>query len=380
MFGQGPLRQGLLRQGLLRQGLLRQRLALLSLVACTACLDVGPEFPDREPAEMMQAATLQPADAQTTLLRVMSYNIKFGGARIDFFFDGWGERVHMSRAEVETNLDGLLALIAEVGPDVLLLQEVDRDSRRSAFVDQAQYILDHSKLNYGAYAHAWRSHFVPDHGIGQVDMGVMVMSRFPLAAGERIDQGTIDEQDPVTQRFYLRRAMVKTVVQLSGDRRIPVIAVHTAAYATDGTKKRQIEQIRAEAEATEGPVIVGGDFNALPPGAVKREGFADERPVLTAEPVHYRGEEDWMQGMYDLLKPAIPLADYQADEARYFSASVNKDVFWTRRLDYLFCRDPWSAGANVLQKPGDLWLGKPIAADPMQLSDHAPVVALLPLQ
>ena len=360
--------------------MLRHSLALALILHCVACLETGPEFPDREPAEMLQAATLLPADAQTTLLRVMTYNIKFGGARVDFFFDGWGERVHMSEAEVTANLDGMLALIAEIDPDVLLLQEVDRDSRRSAFVDQAQYILDHSKLNYGAYGHAWRSHFVPDHGLGQVDMGVMVLSRFPLEEGERIDQGPIDEQDPVTQRFYLRRAMVKAVVVLSGGRRIPVIAVHTAAYATDGTKKRQIDQIRDEAEATTGPVIVGGDFNALPPGATQREGFADEKPVLTDEPVHYRGEEDWMQGIYDLLKPAISLTDYQANESRYFSASVNRNIFWTKRLDYLFCRDSWSTGANILQKPGDLWLGKPIQADPMKLSDHAPLVALLPLQ
>ena len=355
-------------------------LILASGLACAACLDTGPEFPEREPAEMLQAAEIQPADASTTLLRVMSYNIKFGGGRVDFFFDGWGERVHLSEAEVHKNLDALLQLIAEIDPDVLLLQEVDRDSRRTAFVDQAQYILDHSKLNYGAYAHAWRSHFVPDHGIGQMDMGVMVMSRFPLEDGERIDQGVIDEQDPLTQRFYLRRGIIKAVVGLSAGRKVTVLGVHTAAYATDGTKKRQIDQVHAEAKAITGPLIVGGDFNALPPGAVKREGFADEKAVLTAEPVHYRGEEKWMQGMYDLLKPAIPLADYQADEARYFSASVTKDVFWTKRLDYLFSRDAWSTGANVLQKPGDLWLGKPIKGDPMVLSDHAPLVALLPLQ
>ena len=352
----------------------------LAVLVTAACVEIGPEYPEREAAQMLEAATVDPADVNTTLLRVMSYNIKFGGARIDFFFDGWGERVHMTAAEVQDNLDGVLALIDEVDPDILLLQEVDRDSRRTAFVDQAQYLLDNSKLNYGAYSHAWKANFVPDHGLGKVDMGVMIASRYPLEDAERIDQGVIDEQHPFTQAFYLRRCMLKAGVRISPGRLVHALNEHTAAYSTDGTKQRQIDQVHAEAKAIKGALIVGGDFNALPPGASKLEGFEDEKAVLTAEPVHYRGESTWMQGMYDLLNPAIPLADYKADEKRYYSASVNKDVFWTRRLDYLFSRDQWSAGATILQRPGDKWLSKPIVNDPMKLSDHAPVVALLPLQ
>lgn len=355
-------------------------LAAVALTLLVACIEVGPDYPATEPAEMLEAAELQPADGQTTLLRVMSYNLKFGGGRIDFFFDGWGDRVHMSRDEVHTNLDALLTLIQQVDPDVLLVQEVDRDSRRTAFVDQVQYLLDHSKLNYAAWVHFWRAPFVPDHGLGQVDAGLAVLSRFPLQEGQRIDQGEIGEQDPVTRRFYLRRALCKVEVHLSAGRVVTVINVHTAAYSTDGTKKRQIDQALAEAKKVSGTLIIGGDFNALPPGAVKREGFADEKAVLTDEAVHYRGEEDIMAGFYEALHPAIPLADYQADESRYFSASVHKDIFWTRRLDFVFSSLPFSSGAAILQKPGDKWLGKPIAADPMKLSDHAPLVALLPLQ
>jgi endonuclease/exonuclease/phosphatase family metal-dependent hydrolase len=173
--------------------------------------------------------------------------------------------------------------------------------------------------------------------------------------------------------------MLKAAVRISPGRQVHVIDVHTAAYSTDGTKQRQIDQVHAEAKATPGVLIVGGDFNALPPGAKKLEGFADEKAILTAEPVHYRGESTWMQGMYDLLNPAIPLDDYLADEARYHSASVNKDVFWTRRLDYLFSRDQWSKGGSILQRVGDKLI-KPIKNDPMKLSDHAPIAALLPLQ
>ena len=356
------------------------RVVFVATVAlCTVgCLELGPEHVASSQGELLKAAQIKtPSDADPSLLRVMSYNIKFGGGRIDFFFDGHGEAVHMTAEQVHGNLDALLALVKEVNPDIWLAQEVDRDSRRSAFVDEAQYILDHSDMNYAAYVYNWRVPFVPDHGIGQVESGLVVFSKHPLKFPKRIDQGPIGDQDPITERFYLRRAIGQVQVDFGPGRELSVLNVHTAAYSTDGTKKRQIDQILAVAKAIKGPVLVGGDFNAVPPGTTKLEGFADEKAVLTDEPVHYKGENDWMDPFYSAFNPAIPLVDYQANQERYYSHSVDKNVLWTRSIDYLFSNLSWNKGGTVLQKPGDTIGGKAITFAPMKLSDHAPMVAWL---
>ncbi len=39
-----------------------------------------------------------------------------------------------------------------IDPDVVLLQEVDFLSKRSGYINQIQFLLDNTNLNYGAYA------------------------------------------------------------------------------------------------------------------------------------------------------------------------------------------------------------------------------------
>ena len=57
-----------------------------------------------------------------------------------------------------------------------------------------------------------------------------------------------------------------------------------------------------------------------------------------------------------------------------FTHSIASDVFWTRKLDYLFTSGTWS-GAQTLQGPGD-----DTDVDAMAWSDHAPVFAVLEVE
>ncbi|HET9931387.1 MAG TPA: hypothetical protein VFQ35_11890, partial [Polyangiaceae bacterium] len=76
------------------------------LLACLAggglalgCDPFHTQFDDVERAVEYRASKLKPARPGLSL-RVMNYNVKFGGARIDFFFDCFGDRVLMSKSEV----------------------------------------------------------------------------------------------------------------------------------------------------------------------------------------------------------------------------------------------------------------------------------------
>src|SRR5690606_18763949 len=110
-------------------------------------------------------------------LKVMTYNIKFGSGRINFFFDCHGDRVLMTKAEVETNLQRIANVINAVNPNVLFLEEVNVNSKRSAFVDQVQWLLDHTQLNHSAYASQWRADFVPSDGLSAMDSSNAILSR-----------------------------------------------------------------------------------------------------------------------------------------------------------------------------------------------------------
>ena len=48
----------------------------------------------------------------------------------------------MEKEELEQNMHLLAEKIREVNPDILFLQEVDIDAKRSVFINQVQYLLE----------------------------------------------------------------------------------------------------------------------------------------------------------------------------------------------------------------------------------------------
>lgn len=340
-----------------------------------ACDPFHTQFDDVEPAAQYRATALQKPPVVGDELRVMTWNVKFAGGRIDFFFDCHGDRALMTEAEVLTHLDGLAAKIRQVDPDIVLLQEVDVASKRCAYVDTLQYLLDHTDLNHAAYASQWKADYVPSDGLGAIDSGNAIMSRWPLSESTRVALPLIDEQDALTRYFYLRRNVLKTRVDIPGAP-VWVVNVHTAAFATDGTKKKHIDSFKAELDALDAQghlVIAGGDLNTLPPGSPQLHEFEDSKCVGEFEADDYRDDVGWLDALYADYREAIPIEDYAADPARYYTHTTDKDGFWNRRLDYLFTNATWRDG--LVHQSTELG-----GMETMPLSDHAPVTATVRLR
>ena len=186
-------------------------LLTVTLLVFYGCDIFNTNFENQEDARMYEAKVLTYAPDNPTSLKIMTWNIKFGGARIDFFFDGWGDEVLMSESVVIENTYNIAEYINDVDPDIILLQELDIDSKRSAYVDQMQFILDATDLNYGAYASQWKADFVPSDGLGRMNSGNAIMSKWKITDAVRIALPLID-QDGLTQYFYLRRNILKTKI------------------------------------------------------------------------------------------------------------------------------------------------------------------------
>ncbi len=342
-----------------------------------ACDPFHADFADVEPAQLYQASALRRPALPRTRLVVMSYNAKFGGARIDFFFDCYGNRVLMTESEVLHNLEGLAAKINQVDPDVLLMQEVDVNSKRAAFVDQLQWLLDHTQLSYGAYASQWRADYVPSDGIGPVDSGNAILARWPLLNAERLALPLQTEQDSLTRYFYPKRNLLRARLAMPGRDDLWILATHTDAYGKDGTKKLHIDRFieAMDTLSANNLVIAGGDLNTLPPGTVQQHQFNDSVCADTDFIADdYRAEATYLEPLYARYGSAIPLADYQADNARYYTHTVDGRGYWNRTLDYLFSSGTWQPGSGLVHQ--SVALG---GMDTMPLSDHAPLTGVLEL-
>ncbi len=322
-----------------------------------------------------EADNIKTPPANPDTLKIVTWNIKFGGGRIDFFFDCYGDRVLMTEDEVISNIDGIIEKIKSLDPDIIYLQEADILSKRSAFIDQVQMILDNTDMNYGVYASQWQADYVPSDGVGKVNSGNAILSKYELTNAERIPLQLIEEDPGYVQYFYLRRNVLKADVMVNG-KNIVLFGTHTSAYSTDGTRLKQLQTIKdlTDAVNNEGKTfILAGDFNTIPPNSAVYEHFDDAACEEGSDYYEYgfAGQLDYMQMFYDDYSAAISLQKYGTEldsQRRYFTFTSDKNGFWNRKLDYIFTNGEFTGNSGHVHQTGN-----DDGIPTMPLSDHAPV-------
>jgi endonuclease/exonuclease/phosphatase family metal-dependent hydrolase len=272
-----------------------------------------------------------------------------------FFYDG-GRDSRVTRAEVEHTLDGITTLIRKENPDVVLLQEVDRNSSRTHHIDQHRHLV--RRLGYPT--HLTTPYFkvpyvpVPPHApMGKVDMHLSVLSRYALGAGRRFALSPLDE--PRWRRaFNLRRALLQVSLGRAGGPDLQLFLTHLSAFSRgDGTLARQVRTLVDRTAAAAGPCLLAGDLNSLPPG--------DSPARLGGAEVLYSESATPIQPLFDALTPISPPPDALLDPAyrSYVPYGSNRA---DRTIDYVFGRGISADRVRTVVE-GAEW------------SDHLPIVA-----
>ena len=337
-----------------------------------SCEPIANHFDDVEEAIMYRSSTIKDFPSKKTI-KVMTWNIRFGVARADFFGDGCGDRVVFTKNEVTAALESLAKKINLEDPDILLLQEVDVQSKKTAYIDQAQWLLNNTNLNYGAYASMWQSQVILADGLGRVNTGNLILSKWELKDAERYQLALRGDQDELTKYFYLRRNVIKTKVNMPS---APFYAVntHLTAFATDDTKLKHINGFKSilDGIVSDGQnFVAGGDLNELPPNASKldycledqcdNESYHTDKEPRHKEGAYFAPEITWLTDLYKTYKPAISLEEYGAQELKHFTHSPDDNLILDRKLDYLWTNTSWSGGTTHQEAT--------------TLSDHIPVSA-----
>ena len=349
------------------------------LFLLVSCEPLATQFEEVSEAHFYQSYYLSTQPSAAPFVRVMTWNIRFGAAKSPWFGDSCGDRVILSEQEVVSNLQGLANLINTVQPDILFVQEIDIQSKRTAYIDQVQWLLNHTDLNYAAYASVWKARIIPSDGLGRMDMGNAVLSRFPITKATRYQLALRGDQDALTRYFYLQRNILETKINLPGDEQIYAVDTHLAAFSTDDTKRRQIEEVLnklSEIDQSGGLFVLGADFNLLPPGSDSTDYCMEDKcpgesfhhpgdDPLHKEGSNYTPEITWLQGIYDAFTPAVDLSRYLANQPHYFTHTTRFNKPPDRKIDYLFSNGRWVTGSDSTIQSA------------ITLSDHVPVTALL---
>ena len=120
------------------------RTALLA-TTCIAASALRPlrrtlsHFQKTRPAGLWNDARAPTYDGAKPL-KVCVWNVQYGaGIRQHYFYDG-GDAVSAPRPEVEQGIRKIGDAIATIDPDIVLLQEVDRRSRRTHKIDELELL------------------------------------------------------------------------------------------------------------------------------------------------------------------------------------------------------------------------------------------------
>ena len=221
-------------------------------------------------------------------LTLMTYNIKVGS---------WTDR----------GLEAVAEVIEATAPDIVALQEVDRDMPRTGRVDQAAWLGQ--RLGYHAVFGPATGGATFRESTGQY--GIAMLSRGPIVEHERrllYHQPLPVEQRP--PRYHIeQRAILGCAVDLHG------IIVDTFCTHFDLTQDQRLHQAQEVADFCTSwhpgrPAVLMGDFNALPDDpeiatirAVLTDVFqergvtGDERLTFPSGPLGSRADNGWAGGI-----------------------------------------------------------------------------------
>ena len=200
-------------------------------------------------------------------LKIMTWNVGYGalGDNADFFMDG-GRHVNTAdQTRVSRNLQGISKELTAVSPDVLFLQEVDRDSARSYHIDEMRVITDEMSGYQNVFAYNYRTAFIPYPWppIGKVQSGILTLSRYQISDSKRVQLPCLFSW-PVRLAQLKRCLMINRIPITGTDHELVLVNLHLEAYDDGEGKKAQTQMLRGilQKEADAGNyIIAGGDFN-----------------------------------------------------------------------------------------------------------------------
>ena len=290
----------------------------------------------------------------TSGLSIVSWNIAWGY--------GWGSEgsgAPRSRDHFEQRLTEIASVLKKIDADIVLLQEVDFDSTRSHGIDQARYLALKTGYPFIVRAESWRANWVPfpywpiRNHFGRMHSGGAILSHYPLTNAEAVLFEKPAKNPFWYNLFYLFRYAQTARVVLPG-RTVNLINTHLEAFDRpnrEGQAERLVQI--ALIALKEGSLIIGGDFNSVPPEATIQGGYEDEpesrhdgdRTIVTVRAI-------------DGLSDSLPSKTYLENESAFFTFPAHAP---NRKLDFVFGSDDLRVvEARTIQEAGDA-------------SDHLPI-------
>ncbi len=230
---------------------------------------------DYKPGEKSVISTSQVSPVADSLeFSLITWNIGYCGLdrEMDFFYDG-GEQVFTPKVKSMGNLTSVISILKQNEyADFILLQEVDRKSKRGYIIDQYSSIGEYLGMHSGYFATNYDVFFVPvppSSPMGKVYSGIATFSKYTPESSVRYSFP--GKYGFPKQLFMLDRCFLVNRYPLSNGKELVLINTHNEAFDPGDIRKAQMEYLKIfiTGEYRQGNyVIAGGDWNQTPPDFV----------------------------------------------------------------------------------------------------------------
>ncbi|MCU1655904.1 MAG: Endonuclease/exonuclease/phosphatase [Pseudonocardiales bacterium] len=234
-----------------------------------------------------------------------------------------------SVADGRVDVDRFAGAVRELNPDILALQEVDRDQPRSHLADFTSVAGD----AMGAVAHRFVAAIAGTPGAtwiaatgdeqpGTASYGIALLSRYPVRTWQAL------RLPGIPFRFPMWLPGPRKVLVVTEEPRAAVLAevetpiglvnvVNTHLSFVPGWNRRQLWRLRRDLAAFTGPLVLMGDLNLTPPRVAATTGYASLADAPTFP-------SDNPRRQLDHILARGPLAPVAASEARAMRLSDHR--------------------------------------------------------
>jgi len=299
-----------------------------------------------------------PKDNYQKIIKIVSYNIHFG-IGLNIQTDEIDKNSYLKR------LNKIAKILQDINADIVLLQEVDFFSKRSFFIDQHKYLAMKSGYKYIAKAPTLRKkiHFFFNKVIGKIEHGLSILSKYPIEFNEAYIFDISKEIPFYMNWLYDPHGAQKCIVDIKG-KKINIINVHLDPWS-QYIREEQMTTIKNLWLKDKKPTILGGDFNALSPTAIKKKG------LYQLDAPWFIDKKSWDIKNEQTINILISLG-YKEAAATKLSIKTNNFTYPSNnpkeKIDHIFA----SNEIKIIQ--GYIYKDAKIA------SDHLPIIAEIKLK
>lgn len=246
---------------------------IIIIVVAFAVFLIYASLDDYKPDEKITVFTSENPDllSDTTEYSIMIWNIGYCGLNkeMDFFYDG-GKNVRPLENKVKENIQGVkLFLQNNKNTDFILIQEVDKHSKRSYYFNEFDTIANTFPERICAYGKNYDVFFVPtppNDPMGKVNSGLMTVSKY--TPENFVRYSFPGNYSWPTGLFMLDRCFLVSRFKITNEKELLIINTHNSAYDDGSLKAQQMEYLKTflKNEYKKGNyIVVAGDWNQCPP-------------------------------------------------------------------------------------------------------------------